>query len=61
MRTVKLGARGEGFIKGRDGMQAGAAVVVTASFLLDAESNLNAKLQGFTADAPVQPRLGFRQ
>ena len=48
-RPVKLGARGEGFVEIREGVNAGEQVVVTANFLIDAESNLQAALQAFGA------------
>jgi Cu(I)/Ag(I) efflux system membrane fusion protein len=51
-RPVKLGLRGDGFVEIRDGLKAGERVVVTANFLIDAESNLRAALKGFTADVP---------
>jgi Cu(I)/Ag(I) efflux system membrane fusion protein len=49
-RHVKLGLRGDGFVEIRDGLKAGEKVVVAANFLIDAESNLKAALNGFTAD-----------
>jgi membrane fusion protein, copper/silver efflux system len=52
-RPVKLGLRGDGFIEIREGLKAGDKVVVAATFLIDAESNLRAALRGFTADAPA--------
>jgi membrane fusion protein, copper/silver efflux system len=51
-RAVKLGLRGDGLVEIREGLKAGEKVVVTANFLIDAESNLRAALRGFTADAP---------
>lgn len=50
-RAVKLGLRGDGFIEIREGLKAGEKIVVTANFLIDAESNLKAALKSFTADA----------
>jgi Cu(I)/Ag(I) efflux system membrane fusion protein len=50
-RAVKLGVRGDGLVEIRDGLKAGENVVVTANFLIDAESNLKAALKGFTAEA----------
>lgn len=41
---VKLGIRGDNSTEIRDGIAAGDKVVVSANFLLDAESNLNAAL-----------------
>jgi Cu(I)/Ag(I) efflux system membrane fusion protein len=48
-RTVKLGRRGEGRLEIREGLAEGDKVVVTANFLIDAESNLKAALQGLTS------------
>jgi Cu(I)/Ag(I) efflux system membrane fusion protein len=55
-RAVKLGRRGIDLIEVTDGLAAGEKVVVSANFLIDAESNLKAALAAFTADAP-QPAL----
>jgi membrane fusion protein, copper/silver efflux system len=52
-RPVKLGLRSDGFIEIRDGLKDGEKVVVTANFLIDAESNLRAALKSFTADGPT--------
>lgn len=46
-REVKLGRRGEGYVEIRDGLAEGDAVVTSANFLIDAESNLKAALRGF--------------
>jgi Cu(I)/Ag(I) efflux system membrane fusion protein len=51
-RAVKLGQRGDGMIEITDGLKAGENVVVSANFLIDAESNLKAALAAFTADSP---------
>jgi Cu(I)/Ag(I) efflux system membrane fusion protein len=56
-RQVKLGRRGGGYIEIRDGLAAGEAVVTSANFLIDAESNLKAALKGF-AEAAQQPSDG---
>ncbi len=48
-REVKLGARGEGFVEIREGIAEGDRIVVAANFLIDAESNLKAALQGLTS------------
>jgi Cu(I)/Ag(I) efflux system membrane fusion protein len=50
-RTVKLGAHADGYVVVQSGVAAGDKVVVGANFLIDAESNLRAALQGFTAPA----------
>jgi Cu(I)/Ag(I) efflux system membrane fusion protein len=46
-REVRLGMRGDGAVQILDGLAAGERVVVGANFLIDAESNLQAALQGF--------------
>ncbi|WP_020179917.1 efflux RND transporter periplasmic adaptor subunit [Methylopila sp. M107] len=53
-RPVKLGLRSEGFVELREGAAEGETVVVGATFLIDAESNLKAALSGLTA--PDQAR-----
>ena len=52
-RDVKLGHRGGGYIEVREGVAEGEPVVVSANFLIDAESNLKAALKGFS-DAGAQ-------
>jgi len=47
-RPVKLGRRGDGYIEVVEGVAAGEEVVTSATFLIDAESNLKAALQAFT-------------
>ncbi len=47
-RAVKLGARADGYVTVIGGLAEGEKVVVGANFLIDAESNLRAALQGFT-------------
>jgi Cu(I)/Ag(I) efflux system membrane fusion protein len=51
-RSVKLGARGDDVVEIIDGLKAGEKVVVSANFLIDAESNLKSALSSFTADGP---------
>ena len=46
-REVKLGRRGGGYVEVRHGLADGEAVVTSANFLIDAESNLKAALKGF--------------
>ena len=46
-REVKLGRRGDGYTEIRSGLQLGEEVVTSATFLIDAESNLKAALQTF--------------
>ena len=47
-RDVKLGYRGNGYVEVREGVSNGEPVVVSANFLIDAESNLKAALKGFS-------------
>lgn len=47
-REVKLGRRGGGYVEITDGVAESDAVVTSANFLIDAESNLKAALKGFT-------------
>jgi Cu(I)/Ag(I) efflux system membrane fusion protein len=53
-RAVKLGHRGDGYVEIREGIAEGEPVVVSANFLIDAESNLETALKGFS-DAGGQP------
>ena len=46
-RLVKLGKRAGGYVEIRDGVRDGEPVVVSANFLIDAESNLKAALGAF--------------
>ena len=50
-KSVKIGARGDERCEITDGLKPGDRVVVGANFLIDAESNLRAALQAFTAGA----------
>jgi Cu(I)/Ag(I) efflux system membrane fusion protein len=50
-REVKLGHRGSGYVEVRQGVADGEPVVVSANFLIDAESNLKAALKGFSEEA----------
>lgn len=50
-REVKLGRRGEGYTEIASGLTVGEEVVVSATFLIDAESNLKAALQSFSQGA----------
>ena len=47
-RAVKLGRRGEGYVEVTEGLQQGEEIVTSATFLIDAESNLRAALQTFS-------------
>ena len=46
-REVKTGGRAEGYVEVLQGVKEGERVVVRANFLIDAESNLKAALEGF--------------
>jgi Cu(I)/Ag(I) efflux system membrane fusion protein len=47
-RDVKLGRRGGGYVEVSDGLREGESVVVSANFLIDAESNMKAALRGYS-------------
>jgi len=49
-RAVTVGRRGSGDVEIVSGLKDGEQVVTSANFLIDAESNLRAALQGFVAD-----------
>lgn len=53
-RTVKLGRRGDGRVEIREGLAENDKVVVSANFLIDAESNLKAALNGLDAGEKSQ-------
>lgn len=53
-REVELGQRGQDYVEVRKGLADGDSVVVSANFLIDAESNLKAALKGY-ADADKAP------
>jgi membrane fusion protein, copper/silver efflux system len=60
-REVKLGRHGGGYVEITDGIADGDAVVTSANFLIDAESNLKAALRGFseaTSASPTEPARG---
>jgi Cu(I)/Ag(I) efflux system membrane fusion protein len=46
-RQVKLGAHADGYFEVLQGLKAGEMIVVSANFLIDAESNLKAAFSGF--------------
>jgi Cu(I)/Ag(I) efflux system membrane fusion protein len=61
-REVKLGRRGGGHVEITDGLSEGEAVVTSANFLIDAESNLKAALKGFSEASgtlPAEPAEGM--
>ena len=47
-RAVKVGRRGDGYVEILEGIKKSEDVVTSATFLIDAESNLRAALQAFT-------------
>ena len=53
-RAVKIGVRGDGLVEIIEGVKAGEQVVTTATFLIDAESNLKAALSSFTAEPAMK-------
>jgi membrane fusion protein, copper/silver efflux system len=53
-RVVKLGRRGDGRIEIKEGLAENDKVVVSANFLIDAESNLKAALNGLDAGEKSQ-------
>ena len=58
-REVKLGARSDSHLEIIDGVKEGERVVVSANFLIDAESNLKAAVGGFgDAAHGVAPKAG---
>ena len=60
-RDVKLGERTENYVEVLEGVKEGESVVVSANFLLDAESNLRAAIGGFGhaghGAAPAAPAM----
>ncbi len=54
-RPVRLGVHGDDWVQILDGIKPGERVVTGANFLIDAESNLRAALQGFADGAKPQP------
>jgi Cu(I)/Ag(I) efflux system membrane fusion protein len=53
-REVKLGRRGDGRVEIKEGLAENDKVVVSANFLIDAESNLKAALSGLDSGAKSQ-------
>jgi Cu(I)/Ag(I) efflux system membrane fusion protein len=51
-RVIKTGRHGDGYVEILEGLKEGEEVVTTATFLIDAESNLRAALKGFTQEEP---------
>ena len=54
-RAVRLGAQGGDWVEVTEGVKAGEKVVTGANFLIDAESNLRAALQGFSGPSSSPP------
>jgi Cu(I)/Ag(I) efflux system membrane fusion protein len=54
-RAIKLGPRADGYVAVLEGLRDGEKVVTGANFLIDAESNLRAALQAFTAPEGKSP------
>jgi membrane fusion protein, copper/silver efflux system len=54
-RAIKPGARAGGYVAVLEGLREGEKVVTSANFLIDAESNLRAALQAFTAPEGKSP------
>ena len=52
-RTVKTGAKVDGYFEIREGLSAGDEVVTQANFLIDSESRLKAALAGLSSPAPA--------
>ena len=61
-REIRTGRRGDGYVEVLDGVREGDQVVVSANFLIDAESNLKAALGAFGhsahggKDSPAAPQ-----
>jgi Cu(I)/Ag(I) efflux system membrane fusion protein len=54
-REVKLGAHSDKYVEVREGVKEGEQVVVSANFLIDAESNLKAAITGLGAGQTEAP------
>jgi len=58
-RAVKLGRRGDGRIEIKEGLAENDKVVVSANFLIDAESNLKAALNGLDSGEKSHDRAAY--
>jgi Cu(I)/Ag(I) efflux system membrane fusion protein len=52
-RPVTLGRRGDGYREVLEGLRTGEEIVTTATFLIDAESNLQSALKTFSQEPPA--------
>ena len=52
-RNVRLGGEYDGFYEVKDGLQEGERIVASATFLIDAEAQLQGALKGFDGAAPA--------
>ena len=57
-REITSGRRGAGYVEIVKGVTEGEAVVTSANFLIDAESNLKAALKGFAEADEMQRPAG---
>ncbi len=57
-RPVTLGRRGDGFREVIEGVRAGEEIVTTATFLIDAESNLKSALKTFAPETAERKEAG---
>jgi Cu(I)/Ag(I) efflux system membrane fusion protein len=60
-RVVRLGSRGENYVEVQEGIAEGEQVVISANFLIDAESNLKAALSGLDSHVGSAPATGQKQ
>ncbi len=56
-REVKIGRRADGYVEILEGVAKDEKVVVSANFLIDAESNLQSALKAFTAGGQPAPEV----
>jgi Cu(I)/Ag(I) efflux system membrane fusion protein len=60
-RVVRLGSRSESYVEVLEGVAEGEQVVISANFLIDAESNLMAALSGLGIHGSSAPPTGQKQ
>ena len=58
VRAVRVGARDQNYVEIIEGVREGDAVVTSANFLIDAESNLKAAIAGFGASSSGEGATG---